>query len=165
LPVTERWVLNASPLIVLARVGQDYLFRALVEEVAIPRAVVAEIEAGPSGDSARAAIGGSHFKIVDAAPTPEILAWDLGAGETAVLSYAVAEPGWTVILDDASARKCAQSLNLRLKGTLAVVVLAKQRGLIASASDVLHALIETGFRLDEDVVREALARTVGEKWD
>ena len=27
--MTERWVLNASPLIVLARVGQEHLLRAL----------------------------------------------------------------------------------------------------------------------------------------
>ena len=28
--MTERWVLNASPLIVLARVEQEHLFRALI---------------------------------------------------------------------------------------------------------------------------------------
>ncbi|MBC8263357.1 MAG: DUF3368 domain-containing protein [Anaerolineales bacterium] len=163
--MTERWVLNASPLIVLARVGQEHLFHILTDELAIPRAVAVEIEAGPANDPARQAIAGGYFAIVEAIPVPEVLAWDLGAGETAVLSYALRKPEWTVILDDAAARRCARSFGLRLKGTLAVVILAKQQGLIPSAADVLRSVLNIGFRLDENVVREALSRTVGEKWE
>jgi len=105
--VAERWVLNASPLIVLAHIGQEHLFQALADEVVILRAVVEEIEAGPAGDPARRVVAGGQFPVVDIAPSPEILTWDLGTGETVVLSFALAEPGWTVILDDATARKCA----------------------------------------------------------
>jgi predicted nucleic acid-binding protein len=163
--VTERWVLNASPLIVLARVGQERLFHTLADEVPVPRAVAVEIEAGPADDPARRVIAGGHSTIVEAVSAPEVLAWNLGGGETAVLSYALGKPGWTVILDDAAARKCARSFGLRLKGTLAAVILAKQRGLIPSATDVLRSLLNIGFRLDEDVIRGALSRTVGEKWE
>ena len=46
----ERWVLNASPIIVLARVGQEHLFDALTDEFVVPRAVAEEIEAGPVND-------------------------------------------------------------------------------------------------------------------
>ena len=70
-----------------------------------------------------------------------------------------------VILDDAAARKCARSFDLQLKGTLAVVILARQRELIPSAADVLRSLLRTGFHLDERIIRQALSRTVGEKWD
>ena len=161
----ERWVLNASPIIVLARVEQEHLFGALTDEIVVPRAVAGEIEAGPVNDPARRVITGGQFTIVDVAPVPEILAWDLGDGETAVLSYALEEPGWTAILDDAAARKCGRSFDLPLKGTLAVVILAKQHGLIPSASEVLHSLLRNSFRLDERVIREALSRTVGEKWE
>ncbi len=163
--MTERWVLNASPLIVLARVGQEHLFHTLADEVVVPRAVAVEIEAGPADDPARQVIAGGHLTIVEAVPVPEILAWDLGAGEAAVLSYALRKAGWTVIVDDAAARKCARSFGLRLKGTLAVVILAKQRGLIPSATDILRSLLNIGFRLDENVLREALFRAVGEKWE
>jgi predicted nucleic acid-binding protein len=163
--VSERWVLNASPLIVLAHIGQEGLFQILADEVVVPRAVVEEIEAGPAEDRARQAIAGGRFSIVETTPAPEILAWDLGMGETAVLSFALSEPGWTVILDDAVARKCAQSFMLSLKGTLAVVILAGQRGLISSATGVLRSLLDIGFRLDDQVIREALSRTVGETWN
>ncbi len=163
--MSERWVLNASPIIALARVGQEHLFDALADQVAVPRSVVGEIQAGPTGDPGRQAVGSGRFTVVEATPVPEVVAWDLGIGETAVLSYALEESGWTVILDDAAARKCARSFGLSFKGTLAVVILAKRHGLIPSAAGVLRSLLKSGFHLDEGIIREALSRTVDEDWE
>jgi len=162
--MTERWILNASPLIALGRIGYTHLFSELTTDFVIPRAVADEIKASPVNDRAYLALMDNTCHIVDTDLVPEVLAWDLGAGETAVISCALTKPGWKVILDDALARKCARSFNLQTKGTLAVVILAKQRGLVASATDVLHQLLEAEFRLDEKVIREALIRTVGETW-
>ncbi len=121
--MSERWILNASPLIVLARIGCEHLFSALAEQVVVPRAVAMEIMSGPGEDQARQALTAGRFTVVDTPPPPAaILAWDLGNGETAVLSLALAETGWTAILDDEAARKCARSLALPVKGTLAVVL-------------------------------------------
>ncbi|MFH1929226.1 MAG: DUF3368 domain-containing protein [Chloroflexota bacterium] len=163
--MTERWVLNASPIIVLARIGHEDLFSALAEQVIVPRAVALEIQAGPAEDRARQALSADRFTIVDTPPPPAgILTWDLGAGETAVLAFALCNGGWTAILDDAAARRCARSFSLPFKGTLAVVLMAKQRGLISSAAEVLHSLRAIGFRLDDETIREALISTVGEEW-
>ena len=163
--MSERWILNASPLIVLARIDHTDLLLALADELVVPRAVAAEIKAGPAGDRARQAIEAGKFVIVDTPlPPAEVVAWDLGVGETAVLSLALAEDGWTVILDDAMARKCARSFSRRVKGTLGIVLLAQKRGLIPSATEVIRLLRATGFRLDDQIIREALARTTGEHW-
>jgi predicted nucleic acid-binding protein len=88
----------------------------------------------------------------------------LGKGETAVLSYAFTHPGWVAILDDGAARRCARSLSITITGTLAVVILAKQHNLIQSAVEVLQALRGADFRLDDSIIGEALARSVGEQW-
>jgi predicted nucleic acid-binding protein len=48
--VGEYWVLNASPLIVLARIGRENLLPALADQIVIPQAVAAEIQAGPVQD-------------------------------------------------------------------------------------------------------------------
>jgi predicted nucleic acid-binding protein len=163
--VTERWVLNASPLIVLARVGLEDLVSSLAPQAVVPRAVVKEIEAGPAHDPARRALAHGQFVVVDTPPPPlELLAWDLGRGETAVLSWAIAEGGWTAILDDGAARRCARAFSVPVKGTLALVVLAKQHGMIPSAADVIQAMVSTGFRLDDRIIRETLAQTVDETW-
>jgi predicted nucleic acid-binding protein len=162
--VAERWVVNASPIIVLAGSGQENLLLELADEVVVPRAVIREIEAGPL-DLAQVFLRRAVLPIVETpVPNPALVAWDLGAGETAVISFALNNSGWTAILDDNAARKCARTFAIPLKGTLAVVLLAKVRGLIPSAADVLRQLQHNGFRLKDSVVREALLRTVGESW-
>ena len=163
--MTERWILNASPLIVLARVGYEDLCLKLADSVVVPQAVATEIEAGPERDPARQVLAARRFDVVETPPpTEEVLAWNLEAGETAVISLGLAQSGQTLILDDGAARRCARSLGLNIKGTLAVVTLAKQRGLIPSAAAVLRLLRSTGFRIDDETIHRALASTVGEVW-
>ncbi len=158
-------MVNASPVIALARVGQVELLRRLPELVIIPRAIAQELRNAPEDDPARRVAESSRFKIVKTStPPPEILAWDLGEGETAVLSYARAHLGWVSILDDSAARRCARSLSLAFMGTLSVIILAKQKGLIESAAEVLYDLRSNDFHLDDAIIREALARTVKETW-
>jgi predicted nucleic acid-binding protein len=134
--------MNASPVIALARVGQVELLVRLPKQFVIPRSVADEMLQAPEDDPARRAIEGSVFKIIETlAPPAQILAWDLGQGETA--------------------RRCARSLSLMLTGILAVVLLAKQYRLIDSAAQVLHDLCGADFRLDDNTIRGALERTVG----
>ena len=54
--MAEYWVLNASPLIVLARIGRENLLPALADQIVIPQAVAAEILDGPVQDQARQAL-------------------------------------------------------------------------------------------------------------
>lgn len=102
----ERWVVNASPLIVLAKIQQQALLAQLADSLLIPQAVVDEIDAGPPDDPARLFLSAQPLPVVTVALDPTVLAWDLGAGETAVLSYALHNPGWKAVLDDAMARRC-----------------------------------------------------------
>lgn len=137
----------------------------LPEQAALPQAVAEEISAAAEDDPARQALQRGLFKIVKTPPIPDtILAWDLGKGESAVLAYALAHWGSIAILDDAAARRCARSLSVPVTGTLTVVILAKQFGLIESAAQVLTALRGADFRLEDDLIRDVLSRTVGEKW-
>jgi predicted nucleic acid-binding protein len=161
----ENWILNASPTIVMAKVGQLNLLKSLPEKVILPKAVANEIKAGPENDVARSAVEDGFFHIIETPrPSPELVAWDLGAGETSVISYAIENPGWIAIIDDGAARRCAASFGVRVKGSLAVVILAKKRGLIPSAKQILQAMLEAGIRLDDRIIRQALKETVGEDW-
>lgn len=163
--MSDRWVLNASPLIVFGKIGQLDLFSRLADEAVVPREVAQEILAGPENDAARLAIEGNKFQLVDVQdPTPELAAWDLGLGETAVLSFALEHPDWTAVLDDGAARKCAITFGVQVKGSLAIVILAKKRGLIPQAKQVLHTMQEVGLRLDEKTIRQVLKETVDEDW-
>ncbi len=106
--VAETWVINASPVIALARVGRVELLARLPEEALIPQAVAEELSVASEDDPARVALESGMFKVVKAPATPEsILAWDLGKGESAVLAYAMAHPKCVAILDDGAARRDA----------------------------------------------------------
>ncbi|MCX6914696.1 MAG: hypothetical protein NT167_16875 [Verrucomicrobia bacterium] len=88
------WIVNASPLILLGKINRLELLAALAPSFVIPAAVRSEILAGPDLDPARtwveSADGSAH--VIPEVPIPaEILAWDLGAGETAVLALATWE--------------------------------------------------------------------------
>ena len=48
--VPNRWVVNASPLILLGKVEQIQLLGALAGEIAVPRAVIREVSAKPDGE-------------------------------------------------------------------------------------------------------------------
>jgi predicted nucleic acid-binding protein len=161
----ERWVVNASPLILLAKIDHQHLLSQLADELIVPQAVVDEINAGPHDDPARQFLADSPLPIASVVADPIVLTWDLGAGETAVLSYAYNHAGWRVVIDDGAARRCARALDVSLIGTLGVILSARKADLIPDASSSLKLLLAHGYRLDEAVIRKVLLQAVGEEWE
>jgi predicted nucleic acid-binding protein len=137
----------------------------LADEIVVPGAVLAEIDAGPADDLARQYLAGVPFPVVDVVLEPVVAAWDLGAGEAAVLSHALVNPGWTAVVDDGAARRCARALDIPMIGTLGLILRARLAGLIPAAVPVLRAIKAQGFHLDDDVIRLALQQTTGESWE
>lgn len=162
--MNDQWVVNASPLIILAQIGRQHLLTVLPEKLVVPQAVVDEINAGPEDDPARQFLATSDLPEVDIEPNPNITAWDLGAGETAVLSYALANPDWRAVIDDNMARRCAITFSIPVIGTLGVIVRARRHGLIPAAVPVIKDLQAHGFRIDEKVIRIALRQLADEEW-
>lgn len=161
----DQWVVNASPLIVLCKINHQHLFFQLTPDIVIPQAVAAEINVGPEDDPARRFLTTSPFPIVEVVSDPVVQSWDLGAGETAVLSYALSYPDYKAILDDGAARRCGRTLGVPLLGTLGLILRARQADLIPTAVPVLKALQAHGFRLDDNLIRTVLPQTVGEHWE
>ncbi|MEI7894108.1 MAG: hypothetical protein WCI05_13530 [Myxococcales bacterium] len=80
--MSEIWVVNASPLIVLAKVGRLDLLCDAGREIVVPGAVAREVLAGPN-DAAGAAVRGLlASRVVDHVDLPSVLEWGLGAGAT-----------------------------------------------------------------------------------
>jgi uncharacterized protein len=161
----KNWVVNASPLIALAKIGQLELLLGPSRILMIPEAVAEEIRVGPPQDPARVALtigfGGTPIPVDVSA---EVIAWGLGRGESAVLCLA-AQHGATAVLDDRDARRAAKTMGLDVLGTLGVVLRARAEGRIESASVTLKALQHHGMRLDERLVATALRDAFGEIWE
>jgi predicted nucleic acid-binding protein len=82
-------------------------------------------------------------------PVPPIIqSWDLGPGESAVLTWAYVNTSTNVILDDLAARRCALALGIPVQGTLGIVLTAKQRGVIPAARPVIEQLRLYGIPSD-----------------
>jgi predicted nucleic acid-binding protein len=145
-------------LIYLARAGLLELLQLAGPRVAVPRAVVDEIRAWPTADAAVQALASTPWlEIVPPEPVlPAVLAWDLGAGESAVLAYGVIRPGTELILDDLAARRCAAALGLPVRGTLGLVLNAKKRGTIPAARPLVDQLVDAGMYLSQRVIDAAL---------
>ena len=92
---------------------------------------------------------------------PEIASWDLGAGESAVLAWATADRIWEAVLDDRAARRCAEVMKVSVTGSLGVILVAKQRGLILQAKPLISALKSAGAHNSDRLIQSAL-QLVGE---
>lgn len=147
-------VVNSSPLITLFRSGQGDLLPRLFKRILVPEAVWQEVTVCGSDDAAARGIVSQSWPIRESVvASPRIEVWNLGAGETAVLSCALAYPGMRAVLDDADARRCAKTLRIPLLGTGGLLLLAKRRGLLPSVTERLEKLRRAGLWLSADLVR------------
>jgi predicted nucleic acid-binding protein len=155
-------VVNASPLIALARIGQLVLLERLPAELFVPPAVVEEILGGPD-DPARRALESGWGQRRFAAVPETVGEWGLGKGESGVIALAM-EIGATAVLDDRSARSCAKAFDVPVLGTLGVVIAAKQRGVVELAGPIIQSLLAAGLYYDHDSARrllEAIGESLG----
>ncbi len=161
--MTDAAVVNASPIIYLARTDFFDLLQVAATEVLVPAAVADEILVrGPDDPTARALSETPWIRRVDDLQIPvSVLAWDLGPGESAVIAWALAHPGCLAVIDDLEGRRCAETHRIRLRGTLGLVLRAKRQGVIPNARPVLERLRAAGMYLSSQLVDMALAE-VGE---
>jgi hypothetical protein len=103
---------NASPLMALGKLNRLDLLAGLFDEVRLPRAVYDEVV--PQA-------------LLTAYAPPVVL--DPGETEVLALAQSLGDP--LVLLDDEIARAEARRLNLRLCGTLGILVRAHRGGLIS----------------------------------
>ncbi|NBD34110.1 MAG: DUF3368 domain-containing protein [Cyanobacteria bacterium] len=156
--MTEFPAINTSPLIFLTKGNYLSLLQVVSPKFIVPQVVAAEVQAyGESDVTAQALAQTEWLMIRETPPVPSLIqSWDLGPGESAVLSWGYADGGTEVIIDDLMGRRCAKALQIPVRGTLGVVLLAKQRGVISSARPILETLKRSGMYLSDNVINEAL---------
>jgi predicted nucleic acid-binding protein len=157
--MAEASVVNASPLIFLARGGHLDLLRSFGGEVLIPGVVAEEIRRrGPTDLTARALESRDWLVELPELPLPPaVLSWALGPGESAVIAEALRRRDARVVIDDLAGRKCAAAFGLRVAGTLGIVLRARRLGLIPAARPVLEDLVAGGMYLSRSVLDRSLA--------
>lgn len=145
-------ICDTSPIQYLHQIGHLSLLPDLAEKVILPPDVVKELETGRNHGINLLDIELLNWITVR---SPESLAAlplvkDLGPGETQVLALALEIGNAVVILDDFLARQVAQSLKIKLIGTLGILLNAKRTGLIPEVGLLLDKLQTLRFRLDPE---------------
>jgi predicted nucleic acid-binding protein len=154
-------VVNASPLILLCKAGHVRLLEELGDNVFVPCAVVNEVAAYPDDEAGSSVRSFPWINEVDVTVPDSIKAWDLGAGESEVIAYALKKEGARPLLDDAEGKACALAHGLKPLGTAGLLVLAKRSALIESVKPVLFMIRETGLWISDAVI-EAIVKSAGE---
>lgn len=155
--MSEAWVVDASPLILFARVGQLDLLERAAPAILIPHAVIEEVRAGRKKDgTAETALAWAEgYRVDDLALPPSIEHWDLGGGESQVIAHGVMGSRW-VVIDDRAARRCADAHGVPVIGSVGIVRRSKRLGLIEKAGPVLRELIDAGMFLDSHFLQQLL---------
>ena len=142
-------VFNASPIIVLAKARLLDRLIALGDPSVVPHAVAEEVSrVENSNDPARVWLQNppTSVQLVPSPPVaPFLAAWDLGDGESAVISSANGIPDAVAVLDDLAARRCAQAHGIKVMGTIGLILMAKRRKLIQTVAPALEAVENAGL--------------------
>jgi len=146
-------VTDAGPLIALARVEALDLLRELFDRVLIPEAVKTECCAKPGMDADRitAAIA-QKWLVVTPVALVNAPAAQLGKGERQALALAQAHPSALLLVDDRLARREAARRGIPFIGTVRVLWVAEQRGLIPSAERIVGQMRVNGYRISVDLL-------------
>ena len=78
-------------------------------------------------------------------------------GEASAIALAKEVDNVLLLLDDLKARKLATHLNFRITGALGIVHKAKQMSVIDRVKPLVDELLQTDFRISQEIVKEMLA--------
>jgi len=166
-----RVIVNAGPLIWLAKVGKLSLLKTLYGQVLIPREVYIEtVEKGLERGFRDAVIikeacEEGWIKIVDLNNAQmrlrdKILASlrELDKGEVDAIVYAKTAKADLILLDDSTARALAESWGIKAKGTLYTILKAYRQGALTKneTKESIVNLIEKGFRIDPKLLTKII---------
>lgn len=158
------WVVDASPLIFLAKLERLDLLRQAAGSVCLPQAVADEIRAKP--DMATQVLEQAlqtwiEVRVVDNRMAVDLLLAELDLGEAEVIVLAKILNAEYVVMDDLDARRFARRVGLRPIGTLGLLLAARLRGEIPSLQAEIQRLEKFGFRVSS-ALKAQLLRAAGE---
>jgi predicted nucleic acid-binding protein len=141
-------VSDTSPLNYLVLIGHDAVLPALFDRVLTTPGVIAELSHRDSPEGVRRWAATPPSWLGVRAPSSIDAALQLGRGETEAISLARELHADGVLMDERRGTLVARGLGLRVTGTLGVVQLAGQRGLL-DITEAVSSLRRTTFRASD----------------
>ncbi len=154
-------VSDSGPLISLAKIGKFHILKYIFKKIIIPDGVYTEVvEEGkdrPGEKEIERALGKWIEKIkVSDHLAVQVLLSELKKGEAESIVLAKEVKADLILLDDKTARSIAESSELIAKGTVGILIIAKEIGIIKNFRTVINKLRGKGFYLKEDTYQRIL---------
>lgn len=158
-------VSNASPLIILAKLGLFDLPHQLFTSITIPQEVWNEIVVQgaklPGSTETEEANQLGWLHIAEVANVPQLTLWKdryaLGAGELATILLAKELLADIALIDEQRARSLARSEGVPVLGTVGLLELGYRRGVVADLRQVYQEMLQQGARIDQRILNQSLA--------
>ena len=153
---------DTSPLSSLDLVGYLSILKDIYTNVVIPQAVANELANLTEEDIRIKAIISLNWIQVKQATNLELVAclrneYNLDLGEAEAIALALELKADELLIDERLGRREAVRLGLSITGVLGVLLIAKNRGLIAKVQPIIDALIlQANFRISRQLYEEVL---------
>ena len=151
--MTKIIISDTSCLIALERIGHLGLLQKTFTTIYTTQTVAEEFEEHLPG--------WILIKEVSNTNMVEKLQLILDAGEASAITLALETENSILIIDEKKGRKVARDLNVTIIGTLKVLLIAKNKGVISSVKQLINELQKHSFRFNKAIVAEVL-RLAGE---
>jgi predicted nucleic acid-binding protein len=164
MPETTRKTIaiNTSPLIaIVAATGDLTLLKNLQLQIIVPHEVAQEICSGGRDRLGTQAFKQANWLEVQSEPiqiAPYLLN-TLDRGEAAVIQTALHRQIETVCIDEKAGRRVARLSQLKLTGSIGLLLKAKQSGQLDSMANAIQRMQQSGIRLSQGVIQFAMARS------
>jgi predicted nucleic acid-binding protein len=156
-------VSNTTPIISLLKLNRLELFQKLYAQIYIPTAVFNEIEAGKTKGYYTDLSKIDWINIAEIKDKKAVKYFlDLDAGEAEAIVLATEINADLIILDEKLGRFHAKHADLKVTGTIGVLIKAKSEGIIERLKPLLDELTNKDVWISEKLKREIL-EIVGEK--
>jgi uncharacterized protein len=154
-------ICNATPLINFAAINRLDILQATFGQIIIPQAVFHETTGTdfPSSHFVQQAIAAIWLEVRTVSPTGANIAPELDAGEREAIALALEMGIERILLDEREARQVAQQLNLKVMGTLGILLLAKNNQTIPQVRPLLDAMIDIAqYWVNNSLYQQVLQR-------
>lgn len=155
-------VTNTSPLIaIVAATGELTLLKNLSLQTIVPYEVAQEIRSGGRDRLGTQAFDQASWLDVQSEPikiAPYLLN-TLDRGEASVIQTALDRQIETVCIDEKAGRRVARLSQLKLTGSIGLLLKARQNGHLDSMATAIQRMQQSGIRLSQGVIQFALARS------
>ena len=156
-------VTNSTPLIELSKIKQLNLLREVYGTILIPEEVYVEVVIDGTGKPGAAEVKAAQWisrQTVTDSDQVRVLQsqHSLHLGECATIILAQEINAEQVVLDDNAARQEAIARGLPVIGTVGILLIAKNRGVIRTVGPILDDLRAHGTRISQNLYYQAMTK-------